>query len=501
MRNDDDEIDATLILAAEECPPDKFSSVHHFSEHDNVILRKLIAHGPVLIRGGRGAGKSALLIEAHRRMREMPQLLGVYVSLRYLPLLKSDGEEYVAHFCNWLSRAVIDAITESGLDFQFQTARNQTQLIDEIARLGRTIDRRIVLLFDDAAHIGREAPLTIFFDLFRTLSTSLVSCKASIYPGVTRFGVRFDVYNDSTVVDVSRSQVGQVSDQFFFSVIQARYPKLTSPDQFSERISPLEFASLVGRAVVGNMRAFVYACTRFNEKDKIGLPDIVECLLDMSSNYYWPLMEEVAPKLGIYEPMIQPSQEVAEALVENAIRPVRLGTRTTAQDRVIVHRSLVQQLAKPFEILEYLGFVAKREASRALKSGGRGSVYALNLCNLLEKIPGRRITLENVGEWTRGEPDPSEIHSSGSTLTEIKMPAIAEGQDLSILNREISVLAQSRAYPYGLTQNKISRLTEAGLAIVGELAAASDEDLLDLDTIGPVALARIRNVVNQAIWM
>ena len=48
-------------------------------------------------------------------------------------------------------------------------------------------------MFDDAAHIGREKPLEVFFDLFRTLSSSLTSCKASIYPGVTKFGVRFDV--------------------------------------------------------------------------------------------------------------------------------------------------------------------------------------------------------------------------------------------------------------------------------------------------------------------
>ena len=501
MPGDDEEINTTLILAAEECPPDKFEDVHRFSEHDDITLRKLVAHGPVLIRGGRGSGKSALLIEAHRRMSKLPTVFSVYISLRYLPLLQSDGDEYIAHFCSLLSKAIANEITMSDFEFHFEISRAQGQLIDEIARLSRSIDRRIVLLFDDAAHIGRETPLTVFFDLFRTLSTSTVSCKASIYPGVTRFGIRFDVYNDSTVVDISRSQVGSASDQFFLSVIQARYPKLGAAGRFSERISPVEFAGLVGRSVVGNMRAFVFACTEFNEKKKIGLPEIAECFLAMSSNYYWPLMEEVAPKLGIYEPMILPSQEVAEALIENAIRPVRSGSRVTAQDRVLVHRQLVQGLMKPFEILEYLGFIAKREASRALKSGGRGSVYALNLCTLLEKIPGGRITLDNVAEWIQGSLDPAEIHSSASTLSEIKVPSIADGHDLSILDKTIVILRQSRAYPYGLTQIKISRLTAAGLVTVGELATASDEDLLCIESIGPVALTRIRNVVNQAIWM
>ena len=73
MKNFDiTETDAGLILAAEECPPDEFERYHSFSSHDELIIRKLSAHGPVLVRGGRGSGKSALLIEASRRMKTSP---------------------------------------------------------------------------------------------------------------------------------------------------------------------------------------------------------------------------------------------------------------------------------------------------------------------------------------------------------------------------------------------------------------------------------------------
>ena len=82
-----------LILAAEECPFDKFDELHKFASSDEHIIRKLMAHGPVLLRGGRGSGKSAFLIEAYLRLRR--QLAGfvfpVYLSLRYLPLLRAEG--------------------------------------------------------------------------------------------------------------------------------------------------------------------------------------------------------------------------------------------------------------------------------------------------------------------------------------------------------------------------------------------------------------------------
>ncbi len=53
-----DDAEAGLILAAEECPPEAFSKYHSFSNYDDVIIRKLSAHGPVLIRGGREVEKA-----------------------------------------------------------------------------------------------------------------------------------------------------------------------------------------------------------------------------------------------------------------------------------------------------------------------------------------------------------------------------------------------------------------------------------------------------------
>ena len=293
MLDEDESLDATLILAAEECPADRFDAIHKFSDQDNAIIRKLIAHGPVLIRGGRGSGKSALLIEADRRMKSILHIFSVYISLRYLPLLQSDGDEYIAHFCALVSSKIQQELIKSNITQDFAVTKDQSVFMTSIVELSIAIEKRIVFLFDDAAHIGREKPLTVFFDLFRTLSTSSVSCKASIYPGVTKFGIRFDVYNDSTIVDVSRTEVGESSTRFFAEVMAARYPNLSLSDRFSERMSPQSFAGLVGRAVIGNMRAFVFACTKFNEKIKIGLPEITECLLDMSSNYYWPLFEQI----------------------------------------------------------------------------------------------------------------------------------------------------------------------------------------------------------------
>lgn len=500
INSDNHDSDPGLILAAEECPPDQFGKIHSFSSHDEVIIRKLSAHGPVLVRGGRGSGKSALLIEAARRMKSSMGAFPVYVSLRYLPLLQSDGEEYIGHFCVLLSQAIQAELLERDLSCDFPVAVDQVSLQFGLTALAQKLNKRVVLLFDDAAHIGREKPLEVFFDLFRTLSSNLTSCKASIYPGVTKFGVRFDVFNDSTVIDITRSDISAAPD-FFPEVIKSRYPRLAERSMFSDRFAPAQFANLLGRAVVGNLRGFILACNRFDSKDKIGIPEVSQCMLDMASDYFWPLMDEVAPKLGIYEALVEPAREVVEALVDQATKPVKSGTRGIAQDRILIHRQIVSPYLKIFEILEYLGFVAKREASRALRSGGRGPIFAINLCSLLESTPTRRLTLEMIEEWLASSSDPAELHVSGTTFQAIKLPQLPEEHGLAILEKPIAVLGRSPAYPYGLTDNIIQRLSAAGMNTVGRLANSTDAELDSVDYIGEAKIKVIRDVVYQAIWM
>lgn len=433
-------------------------------------------------------------------MRALPNVFPVYVSLRYLPLLQSDGQEYIGHFCVLLSQAIQHEIKDRNLVSEFAIATDQVSLQLGLTSLSQTLSMRLVLLFDDAAHIGREKPLEVFFDLFRTLSSSLTSCKASIYPGVTKFGIRFDVFNDSTVIDISRSDVS-AAPEFFPDVVRARYPKLAERSTFSDRLAPSQFANLLGRAVVGNLRGFILACNRFEEKEKIGIPELTQCLLDMASDYFWPLMDEVAPKLGVYEALIDPAREVVEVIVEHAARPVKDRTRAIAQDRVLIHRQIVAQYIKIFEILEYLGFVARREASRSLKSGGRGPIFAINLCNLLDSVPTKRLTIEMIEEWITGSAEPAELHVSGMAFQAIKLPVLPEEHGLAILEKQVSVLGRSTAYPYGLTDKVIERLVGAGITTVGQLASSSDEELDRIDYIGAVKIKTIRDVVYQAIWM
>ncbi len=483
----------SLVLAAEDCDSESFGKIHTFSAFENKIIRSLVAHGPVLLRGGRGSGKSALLIEADRLISESNTVFSVYLSLRYLPLLRSTGNDYEIIFCTRLLKAVNSKLSQFGYDqITFGHHPDAGQIREQLFILSVQMKKRIVLIFDDAAHIGRERALTEFFEIFRMISSSFISCKAAIYPGVTKFGTRFDVFNDATVIDVARDERSLEFAGFFDSVLNARFPILSEKLAKSKTLPKVAVAAFLGRTVVGNMRAFVFACNWLGEESKFGLPELTKVLLRLASDYYWPLLEEVAPKLGPYEPLVEPCKEIAEAIFQHAAN--------SGSTSVIIHRDIVQRLSKLFEILEYVGFISRREASRAMKSGGRGPRYCLNLATTLEEWKQAKLTSDLFENWQEKNMDFSEIHLN-SNVIKSQLPDIAEDADLSVFNLPVDSLAKSNAYPYGLTDGKMEQLKNANYLTIGAVADATDDELDNIEGIGEKTIERIRAVVNQAIWM
>lgn len=494
-----DSFDSELILAAEDFPDDQFKKFHTFSSYENKIIRKLIAHGPVLIRGGRGSGKSALMKEAFFRVNESPlsdNILGVYISLRHLRLLRSEGKDYENYFCKLVIDHIKFVLGQTGEE-NFEPNPDIGELQQSLLTLSTSIGKRIILFFDDAAHIGRETSLKEFFDIFRTLSSNTVSCKAAIYPGVTEFGSRFDLLNDANVIDIARNEETPQFTDFFKNIIEIRYSEYITNEKLKLPID--DFSKFIGRAVTGNVRAFIYAMNYIIElsDETIGLLEVEKTLKYLATEYYWPLLEELEPKLGRYEPLIEPTRELAEILYRDVSELV---DRPEYGPSFLIHREVVERLKKLLEIMEYGGFVVKRDSSRAMKNGGRGARYILNLCNLIEVMPGNRLTTDLFNKWNRVEKEYTQIHRRG-ILDKIDLPDLEETKKLGILEMSIDVLKKSKAYPYGLTDFRIENLIEADLCTVGDLAEASDEDLLRIEGIGDHWLSRIKSVVGQAVWM
>ena len=129
----------------------------------------------------------------------------------------------------------------------------------------------------------------------------------------------------------------------------------------------LDIAGFLGQKRPGaNMRAFVFLCNALSESSEqsIGYNTLGQSLLSLANNYYWPLLEEVSPKLGRYTPMVEPSRRIAEVTFGEC-------GSNNARRFALIHRDIVSRLTKPFEILADVGH-SRRDVSRSMKSGGLG---------------------------------------------------------------------------------------------------------------------------------
>lgn len=491
-----DEID--IRLAAEDFTEAEFGQYHFFSQTDEQVIRRLIVAGPVLLRGPRGSGKSAFMMAAHLRIKESETTtFSVYISLRHFPLLlAASAEDYLTVLVPYVADLIQKEVKDCDFVYpeQFKTITTTSELKAVLSELGAKLQRRIVLMFDDVAHIGRETSIAGFFDFFRTISSSVVSCKASIYPGVTKFGSRFDFYSDATIVEAQRDERSPDFGDFFSKLLATRHPKLI---ERSETRLKLVLGGFLGRAVLGNVRAFNALCAQLNNHQMISVQIVGECLKWLSSSYLYPALEELEIKLGAYGPMLEIAEQIAPIIFSEC------GKRKV--NAMIVHRDHIQRIGKVFEILEYSGFIAKREASRSLsRSGtGRGPRYALSLGPLFENIPGNTLSYDLIASLVRITVVNEELveYPPNSELQKFNCPEPHDEMDLGILSLPVAKLAVSQAIPRGLTPLMITALLDHGLMTVQDIVKVSVDDLKQLPQIGIQKARRIRNAVEQAIWM
>ena len=157
-----------LKLSAEEFSEQDFQKYHLFSDSDEKILRRLIVPGPVLLRGPRGSGKSAYMRKAHKILEaSRSTAIAVYISLRFFPLITAKSEDYLSILVPYVARHIAEAFNEAELESgEIITTSTVDEFNTTLTSLCLRNEKRLVIFFDDVAHIGREVSLAGFFDFF-----------------------------------------------------------------------------------------------------------------------------------------------------------------------------------------------------------------------------------------------------------------------------------------------------------------------------------------------
>ncbi|WP_413739831.1 zinc ribbon domain-containing protein [Sodalis sp. RH14] len=258
------------------------------NKHFFDVQKKLLQVGAKLLVGPRGAGKTHYMRHAYSDCKQNTSLpLPLYVSFNHYLRLETylhETSNAIDIFHSWVLAKIIRSCHEEYGVFlqgevfniedlnsfisdiekqQYKETHNpiiaslnieKTQLLIEecISKKNR---KRAVLFLDDAALTLTKEYMVEFFDIFRSIKTSRISPKASVYPGTTQFGPRFHVGQDAEPVMIWQDVEQPEYTQFMNDLVLERFSANFNIEQDINKL--LIYASFgIPRAYINLIRAY-----------------------------------------------------------------------------------------------------------------------------------------------------------------------------------------------------------------------------------------------------
>lgn len=261
--------DNDLLQAArmEDLVNEQISDLTVLGVFERKIVDTLKQSGAHLLMGARGVGKSMLIKQAEIELDEdftSSRKLAVYVTFKTSTILEGVRAEERDAFQVWVGAKILQALHDkltqlnlighegstdpyfrifgiksaqgtktmlqdkihqlqklaiasdkekilNDIGSNFLDKVNDVSFINEIIRdvLGEFDIRKLVFLFDEAAHTFIPAQQEIFFEIFKLLHGGPIAVKAAVYPSVTSYGRNFEVGHDAYILQMDRYETGE----------------------------------------------------------------------------------------------------------------------------------------------------------------------------------------------------------------------------------------------------------------------------------------------------
>ncbi|MBI0394827.1 hypothetical protein [Acinetobacter bereziniae] len=377
------------------------------------VVNKLLARGSKLIVGPRGVGKTHhMKIAFKQSINHKTGPLPIYISFsKYLRLepLKNKTSIAIQYFHCWVlskillgakdtllagnfnSPSVNDLLIEiDWKDLQLfceqiekqQTRDWQNTLLDSISvdKVSNFIEKALfitnrkhaILLCDDAALVLTKDYMFEFFDIFRSLKSSKISPKASVYPN-TEFGPRFHIGQDAESISCWPSITDNEYEKLFEDIYQKRYSTELKED----------IKKCFMYAAFGIPRAFINLINQYNLDDSKGQQSQVNTVLIKQSEVILEEFLSLATKQPQYKFYVQAGYDLFNKIIATMVKENKVALVNKEQQfflGILKDHDDGKKLTKDLKIitrlLEETGLLARAgEVKHGASSTGKPRVY------------------------------------------------------------------------------------------------------------------------------
>jgi len=379
-----------------------------------------------------------------------------------------------------------------GIEVAVQVIPSVDDFKDAIEDICRANDiHRLVVFFDEAAHVMRPEQQRQFFTLFRDLRSPFLTCNAAVYPGVTFYGQSFEATHDATIVSLTRD----VLDSGYVESMREIVLKQADSSLQKDILERFENFAALAYAVSGNPRLLLKT---------IGLTghlrnaEVTKMLKEFYRTDIWAEHSGLAEKFKGHRSIVDWGRDFIEKIViPDAITKNENRAQSGKAESIAIfwiHRDSPTIVSEALRLLCYTGVLTRLDSGVVATRRETGTRYAINLgclaapsaepiATLIEL--GRTLSLKRFTEYGANHQAYAAIQNVGFSETDIAVELARE------LEKSIDVL--------DLTDFQRQALKSVGIDTVRKALQSSEQDFRKADYIGPVRSRKMMNVASASV--
>jgi len=242
---------------------------------------------------------------------------------------------------------------------------------------------RIVLLFDEAAHVFSHSQQEKFFTFFKTLRDPKIACKAAVYPGITNYGKYFERGQDAKELKISWNFSRKEDKKYVKDILKKRIQEF-SKDYWRKLTHNDEIINTICICSNGNPRFAFHIIDEIENGKGFESNLTMQFLINTIRTVFntkWKEFETLKKRLIKY------SQHIDEAeylLKENIIPNLRVWNSKQRDNKrrlsigCYISTQAYKSLEKVFSILDYSNMINIDHSKKSIGKNQYGFYVTIN---------------------------------------------------------------------------------------------------------------------------
>ena len=263
--------------------------------------------------------------------------------------------------------------------------------------------KRIVFLFDEAAHVFSHTQQEKFFSFFKGLRDPKIACKAAVYPGITNYGKYFEKGQDAKDLTLSWSFTNRDDINYIKKILRTRIQSY-DPKYWEMLNVNKSIINTICICSNGNPRFAFHIIdelesNRVFSKKSISMQQVINSIRTVL-NTKWKEFSTLKNRLIKYKEYI----EQAEFMVKDFLIPnlrewniKRRGKGDKLSGGFYVSTSVYDKIPQVFEVLAYSNLITIDSTQKSIGHGKYGYYMAFNRSVLYSDLIVKEINdIDNI---------------------------------------------------------------------------------------------------------